>query len=286
MAADLHCHTKLSDGTLSIEELVLLAKARGLGAIAVTDHDTFAGTGRAVVFGKRKGIEVVPGAELSTLDAKTGRKAHILCYYCAHPDRLQGLCHRTAEARRHAAQRMLQKVERLYPISTEMVNRRAQGSTNIYKQHIMHALMDAGYTNEVFGSLFQMLFNAHNGLAYAPVEYPETRDVLRQVHEAGGVAVLAHPGVYDSYDLMEELAASHLIDGVEAFHPRNKPGDEERFRAVADKYGLLMTGGTDFHGAYSKAPHPLGTCTASDAQLAALKCAAEAVWLENGVNAV
>ncbi|HCC01195.1 MAG TPA: PHP domain-containing protein, partial [Ruminococcaceae bacterium] len=82
MAADLHCHTKMSDGTVSIEELVLLAKKRGLSAVAITDRDTFAGDGRAVIFGKRKGIEVIPGAEFTTIDDKTGRKVNILCYYC------------------------------------------------------------------------------------------------------------------------------------------------------------------------------------------------------------
>lgn len=267
----MHCHTKMSDGSVGIDEVVLLAKLRGLSTIAVTDHDTFSGSLRAQTLGDRNGVEVISGAEFSAVDPKTNRKAHILCYLCDLPDRLLGLCKRTADNRRHAAQVMIQKVMCLYPITPEMVVRRAHGSTNIYKQHIMHALIDAGYAEEFFGSVFQRLFNAKNGLAYSPVNYPDVHDVIVQIHEAGGVAVLAHPGEYDSYDLLEQLARDHEIEGVEVWHPRNKPGDEEKFKETAQKYGLVMTGGTDFHGMYTKVRCPIGTCLTPDDQLNELK---------------
>lgn len=275
MAADLHCHTKMSDGTVSIEELVMLAKKRGLSAIAVTDHDTFAGAGRAVIYGKRKDIEVIPGAEFSTTDGKTGRKAHILCYCCPHPDRLLGLCHQIAETRKRATLIMLQKVLRLYQIPVEMITHRAQGSTNIFKQHIMHALMDAGYADSIFGELYDRLFAPGEGIAYVPVKYPETRDVIQQIHEAGGLAVLAHPAEYDSYDLLLELAASHTLDGIEVAHPRGVPDDEKCFTALAKQYGLIMTGGSDFHGMYSQQMNPLGSYSTDDVQLNMMKRMAE-----------
>lgn len=266
----MHCHTKMSDGSTAIDELVLLAKRLGIRTIAVTDHDTFAGAVRAQIFGKRQGIEVLPGAEISAMDGKRGRKVHLLCYLCDNPGRLEGICKKTRERRQAAAVQMMQKVMRMYPITPEMVSRRAQGSTNIYKQHIMHALVDAGYSLTIFGELFQKLFDPKVGLAYASVAYPDVRDLLRQVHEAGGLAVLAHPAVYDSYDLLEELAEQGL-DGVEAVHPRNHEGDEERLRQIAERYGLVTTGGTDFHGMYSSGMHPLGTCTVPDEQVEALK---------------
>lgn len=271
MAADLHCHTKMSDGTLSIEELVMLAKKRGLSTIAVTDHDTFAGAGRAVIFGKRKGVEVIPGAEFSTTDGKTGRKAHILCYCCPHPDRLLGLCHSITETRKRATLVMLQKILRLYQLPVEMITCRAQGSANIFKQHIMHALMDAGYADSIYGDLYDRLFAPGEGIAYVPVKYPETRDVIRQIHEAGGLAVLAHPAEYDSYDLLLELSASHLLDGIEVYHPGNVPDDEKCFCALAKQYGLIMTGGSDFHGMYSRKLNPIGSCTTDDMQLNLMK---------------
>lgn len=261
----------MSDGSVGIDEIVLLAKKRGIQTIAITDHDTFAGSVRAKIFGDRRGVEVISGVELSAVDSATGRRAHILCYLCDSTDRLEGLCKRTGDARRRAASIMLQKVMRIYPITAEMVMRRAQGSTNVYKQHIMHALIDAGCADSFFGATFQKLFNAKTGFAYCPVVYPEVHDVIEQIHNAGGVAVLAHPGVYDSYDLLEQLARDHEIEGVEVWHPRNREGDEEKLSAVARKYGLVMTGGTDFHGMYTPNPMPLGTCLTPDDQLAELR---------------
>lgn len=266
----MHCHTKMSDGSTGIDEVVLLAKKRGITTLAVTDHDTFAGAKRAKIFGKRHGVEVILGAEISAFDKKRGRKAHLLCYLCDNPDRLEGLFKRTGESRRKAASLMLQKVMRMYPISPEMVSRRAQGSTNIYKPHIMNSLMDAGYATSVYGDLFQKLFHPKTGLAYVEPEYPDVFDVLEQVHGAGGLAVLAHPSVYDSYDLLPELTVLGL-DGVEVWHPRNQPGDEERLCAFALDHDLVMTGGTDFHGMYSQKPHPIGSCTTPPEQLEALK---------------
>jgi predicted metal-dependent phosphoesterase TrpH len=271
VAADLHCHTKMSDGSVGIDEVVLLAKTHGIPTIAVTDHDTFAGSTRAKIFGDRHGVEVISGVEFSTIDPATGRKAHVLCYLCDSTDRLEGLCKRTSDSRRRAANIMIQKTMRVYPIAADMILRRAQGSINVFKQHIMHALIDAGYATDFYGDAYQKLFHPKSGLAYTPVEYPDIHDVIEQIHEAGGIAVLAHPGVYDSYDLLEQLAKDGEIDGIEAWHPRNKPGDEEIFIAVAEKYDLICTGGTDFHGMYTTTPMPIGTCLTPDSQLEALR---------------
>ena len=266
----MHCHTKMSDGSASIDEVVLLAKKLGLKTIAVTDHDTFAGATRACVYGRRHGIEVIHGAEISCIDSSRGRKVHVLCYLCQNPDRLEGVFKKTKEHRQRAAALMLQKVMRQYPITPDMVSRRAQGSTNIYKQHIMHALLDAGYTNEIFGDLFHSLFHPKTGGAYVPVEYPEVTEILPKIHEAGGLAVLAHPAVYDSYDIMEELLSLGL-DGVEVWHPRNHSDDPERLSSFCRKHDLIMTGGTDFHGFYTKRPNPIGACTTSDDQVELMK---------------
>ena len=270
VSADLHCHTRMSDGSASIDEVVILAKRQGIKTIAVTDHDTFAGATRARVFGARQGVEVIHGAEISCVDPDRGRKVHLLCYLCASPGRLEGMLKKTRESRKQAAAEMMRKIMRLYPITPEMVARRAQGSTNIFKQHIMQALIDAGYASVIFGDLFRHLFHPKEGVAYVKVEYPSAKEVLQKIHEAGGLAVLAHPAVYDSYDLMEELVPLGL-DGVEVWHPRNRAGDEDRLSAFCERHHLIMTGGTDFHGVYTSQPKPLGTCTAPDDQVAQLK---------------
>ncbi len=270
MSCDLHCHTKLSDGSVGIEELISLAKRRGLSAIAITDHDTFAGAIRGVNIGKRLGVTVIPGAELSTYDNETGRKVHILCYNCESIARLEGLCHRTLENRKKAAAEMLKKVMRYYPLAPEMVVRCATGSAAVYKQHIMHALMEAGFVDGIFGDAFDHLFGSEKGVAKVSIEYPDVREVIDLIHSAGGVAVLAHPFLYDSVDLMKKLAAEDRLDGVEVAHHSHTEEQEAQLRDLANTYHLLMTGGSDFHGMYSKGTRAVGSTTIEDEAVAAL----------------
>lgn len=99
MAADLHCHTKLSDGSVGIEDLIVIAKKSGIDTIAITDHDCLAGTVRGQVIGKRYGVNVIPGVEISAFDFDAGKKVHILSYLADAPNRLEGICKRTSVAR-------------------------------------------------------------------------------------------------------------------------------------------------------------------------------------------
>ncbi len=268
MAGDLHCHTKISDGSLGIEDLVGIAKRRGLSAISVTDHDTTAGATRAVNIGKRLGIQVIHGVEFSTMDTVRGDQAHLLCYMCDFPDRLEGLCRRIGESRKAAAAEMVRRVMRYYPITPDLVIKCATGSTNIYKQHIMHALMDAGYAGGIFGETFTRLFGK-DGVANVPMEYPDTREVLTAIHEAGGIAVLAHPYVYGNMDLLEELTALGL-DGVEVMHPYHSPEQTAQLQQYTADHDLVTTGGSDFHGMYSKTTRSLGSTSVDDSAIAAL----------------
>ena len=270
VSCDLHCHTKLSDGSVGIEELISLAKRRGLSAIAITDHDTFAGAVRGVNIGKRLGLTVIPGAELSTMDTKTGRKVHILCYNCEAVARLEGICHRMLEGRKKTTTEMLKKVMRYYPLAPEMVVRCATGSTSVYKQHIMHALMEAGYADSMYGDVFNRLFGAEKGVARVENTYPDVREVLELVHSAGGIAVLAHPYLYDNIDLMKELTAEGLLDGVEVAHHSHTEEQEAELRAFAKANKLLITGGSDFHGMYGRGARAVASTSVEDDALAAL----------------
>ena len=160
MSGDLHCHTRLSDGSMGIEEIIALAKARGVETIAITDHDCLAGTVRAKIIGERNGIKVVTGVELSAIDGETGNFVHILCYLPDSPDRLEGLCHKNSMARKRAAQFMMIKAAQRFQISGDLIKRCAMGSTNLYKQHIMHALMECGVTDRMYGELYTELFSS------------------------------------------------------------------------------------------------------------------------------
>lgn len=266
MTGDLHCHTRLSDGSTGIEDLISIARRRHIRCIAITDHDTMAGCVRAKRLGERYGIKVVHGAEFSAFDYKRSRKVHILCYRPQKPDRLEGLCKRTGQARKKASIEMIKKVVQLYPVTPEQIIKCASGSTNIYKQHISKALMDSGYSVSVFGELYDKLFSSKNGSCVVHVEYPDVFEVLAQIKEAGGIAVLAHPSTYDSFDVMEELV-EHGLDGVEVWHPRNSQDDTQYLINFANENGLLMTGGSDFHGMNTVKPIPLATCVTPNENL-------------------
>ncbi len=263
MAIDLHCHTKLSDGSMGIEELIAIAKRRGLTAISVTDHDTMASATRAVTIGNRHGVKVIHGVEFSTWDSKREQKAHILCYLCDRPDRLEVLCHRVNDSRKKAAVEMIRKVMRYYPITPELITKCATGSTAIYKQHIMHALMDAGYTDSIYGEVYDKLFGKE-GVIKTHVDYPNVREAIELIHSAGGIAVLAHPHLYHSEELMAELVAEGLLDGIEAYHPSCDEEATSSLLAYAGKHNLLVTGGSDFHGMYTDVPRPIGSVPVPD----------------------
>ena len=270
MAADLHCHTRLSDGSLGIDDLILLAQRSGVETIAITDHDCLAGTVRGKIIGERHGVNVIPGVELSAYDQNHKKRVHMLCYLAENPDRLEGLCKRNSLSRRKASQLMMVKAAQRYPISSELVIKCAAGSTNIYKQHIMHALMECGYTTSIFGDLFRELFSAksENNILVNP-SYPDPFEVLEAIHEAGGIAILAHPGFYNNFDLIDDLIAAGL-DGIEVWHPSNNEEQTEELIKICHKHKLLMTGGSDFHGMYNAKPIKLGDYTTPDENLTAL----------------
>ncbi len=263
MSIDLHCHTKISDGSMGVEELLATAKRRGISGIAITDHDAIVGATRAGIIGKRIGIDVIHGAEFSAYDTVRGRKVHILGYLCDYPDRLEGICRQVNTARRNRTTEMVRKVLRYYPIVPDSVARCASGSSAIYRQHIMHALMDAGYADAIYGDVYKKLFNSENGYANVPMEYPTVAEVINLIHSAGGLAVLAHPYAYDSMELMAALVADDMLDGIEVYRPDHTAEQVAALAAFADEHKLLATGGSDFHGMYSAVARPLG-CQAPD----------------------
>lgn len=267
MKADLHCHTMLSDGTLGIEELIQVAKKSGVDTIAITDHDTLAGTVRGKIIGKRYNINVISGVELSCWDTERERKVHLLCYLPDSPDRLEGLCMRTSLARKRAGKLMVIKATAKYPVTAEFIAKCGQGSTNIYKQHIMKALMYIGYAESVFGKTFNELFveKGEKNIS-VPINYPDVHDVLSEILNAGGIAVLAHPYLYDSTALMKELIKEGLC-GVEAWHPTATSEQSEELVKFAKKNKILATGGSDFHGCFTSHQSKLGSVTTPEANL-------------------
>lgn len=252
MAADLHCHTKLSDGSVGIEDLILMAQKSGIDTLAITDHDCLAGTVRGQVIGKRYGVTIIPGVEISAFDEIAGKKVHIISYLADAPDRLERICKKTSVARKRAGQIMMLKVAARFPISSEFIINHASGSTNLYKQHIMHSLMDAGYTSEIFGDLFYTLFDTGSeNNVLAPTKYPSVKEVIDEIHGAGGIAILSHPGKYGNQEELEEYLELGL-DGVEVWSPFHDEELTQQLSTFCKKHKILQTGGSDFHGIYGR----------------------------------
>ena len=267
MICDLHCHTTLSDGSLGIEDVIVQAKRLDINFLSITDHDTLSSFSRAHILGERYGVKVIQGVEMSAWDKSRGKKVHILCYAPKKPDRLEGLCLKSCEIRKACSKEMIENVMKLYPITPESVLKHCTGSKSIFKSHIMRALIEYGYALEFYGDLNNELFNLDKGICLVEREYPDVRFVLDLIHSARGVAVMAHPAMYDSLDLLEELAAEKKIDGVEVYHYSADEEKRKELLSIAEKYDLIVTGGSDFHGLYNAVPTHLGSETTSKENL-------------------
>lgn len=261
MICDLHCHTKLSDGSMGIEDIIEQAKRTNIEWLSITDHDTMASFSRAGILGERFGVNILKGVELSAWDKKRSRKVHILCYAPRKPDRLEGLCLKSCEIRKECSKEMIAKVMEKYPITMESILKHTTASKSIFKQHIMRALIDYGYALEFYGSLDSELFNPEKGSCYVEREYPDVNFVIDLIHTAKGVAVMAHPALYDNIELLEELAKNNKIDGVEVGHWSADENYRHELSDLASRYELIETGGSDFHGLYNNVPTHLGSET-------------------------
>ena len=259
MICDLHCHTKLSDGSLGIEDVISQANRMNIDFLSITDHDTMSSFSRADILGERLGVKILHGVELSAWDKKRNSKVHILCYAPKKPDRLEVLCLKSCEIRKACSKEMIEKVMEKYPITLESILKHTTSSKSIFKQHIMRALIDYGYALEFYGELDKELFNPQTGSCYVEREYPDVNAVLDLIHSARGVAVMAHPAQYDNMELLEELAKAGKIDGVEVNHYSANENYRSELRSIAEKYELIQTGGSDFHGLYNAVPTHLGS---------------------------
>lgn len=242
---DLHIHTTVSDCNYSIEEVVAEAVRCGVTHMAITDHDTVAGNKRAVKAGEKYGIMVSPGIEISAFDYKRNKKAHLLGYNVTGEE-VTKLCNPLLEMRNNTSKKMHKVVgKKGYDVSWKDITRHA-GETGVFKQHIMLALIERGYTDRIYGDLYRSLFKGR-GEANIPLEYPDIFDAVKAVKDEGGIAVLAHPAQLKNEDIISELAENGL-DGIEVYHPDHTESDVERLLKIASEHNLLVSGGSDFHG--------------------------------------
>lgn len=260
-------HSTYSDGSQTVSELIEEARAAGLARIAVTDHDSLGQLAAVRACAREAGYPVLAGTEVSCTDASTGRKVHILAYGLeATPDGTGPLERIVDETRARRTANTLWQAWTLERAGVSFegractvaeVVRVASASTAVYKQHVMQALTGLGYRDERYQPLYRSLFK-NGGIAERDIPYPEVETVVRAVREQGGVPVLAHPQQMDSWDAVPRLVKAGLM-GIEAFHPDNEPWATERSFELARRYGLMCTGGSDYHGRYG-APQAVGAC--------------------------
>jgi 3',5'-nucleoside bisphosphate phosphatase len=270
---DLHAHTTFSDGTFTPEELVALARERGLTTLAVTDHDSTEGLPRASAAADADGgPEIVPGVEFSTV--RDGHGIHVLAYWMDVGDEtFQGELRRLRDDRFRRGELTVARLRDLgYPITFERVRQIAEGK-NIVRPHIAQALVEAGVVPTIEDAFTPELI-AEGGRAYVEKHALDPLDALRLIKDAGGLVVVAHPGLFReglgvSDDVIEELAAAGL-DGIEAAHPDHPPDAERRYRDMAGRLGLVVTGSSDCHGTRYD-PVRLGSVTTDPQEFARLK---------------
>lgn len=254
MVADLHLHTSFSDGTYSPEELVQHAHAQSLGAIALTDHDTVEGCERAGLAASAAGLEFIPGTELTA--EHQGEEIHILGYFIdTHHEPFLAQVARFQEVRQNRIREMVARVnEHDIPLRAEdvfrLANCRAPG-----RPHVARALVAAGHCGSLDEAFERFLKKGRP--AWVPKFKISASDAIRLIHEAGGAAVLAHPGL-NRVDHFIPAMVGFGLDGLECLHTKHSPAVAEHYLAMARQMGLVITGGSDCHG-HSKGRPLIGT---------------------------
>lgn len=265
--ADLHTHSTASDGADTPAQIVEKAAAMGLKAVGITDHDAVDGLAEALQRGKELGIEVVPGVEINT-DYK-GQEVHILGYYIdfQHPSLLATL----EDMRRFRRQRIETMVGKLRALGLDIhidEVKEVAGEAAMGRPHLARVMMEKGYVSSVTEA-----FERYIGLgrpAYVPRTHLTPFAAVEIVGKAGGIPVLAHPGLVGRDEIIPRLISVGLM-GLEVWHSDHTAEDASRYLALAEKLDLLVTGGSDYHGGEVKPDIPLGGWGVSYSRVLALK---------------
>ena len=242
MLVDFHCHTNESDGTLPPAELAAAMLARGVEIFAITDHDSL---GAFPKLGPDVAARVVSGIELNT--TYRGNEVHVLGF--GFPLDAEEIGAAIAANRDHRSRRAEQMIEQLgragYTLDVASVRAEAgHAQSSLGRPHVARALIRAGYVADIETAFRTLLTSGKPG--YVPSTYMLPHEAVELVGRSGGVAVLAHPGRLKDESIIEELVNAGLA-GLEVFYPTHQPSQVAHYRELAARFGLVMTGGSDFH---------------------------------------
>lgn len=241
---DLHTHSTASDGARAPADVVRAAKAAGLSAIALTDHDTLAGLAEARAEGEAIGVRIVSGIELSAVEGQ--HETHILGLHLSEVSEME---HRLVDLRQMRMNRAQRIVERLnaigIPLKFDAVLKESDGGA-VGRPHVARAMIAGGFALDLREAFDKYLGNGRT--AFVPKEKLSMADAIGLIRRAGGLAVLAHPAQAGTRERVAALVADGL-DGVEVLHPSHSWDDSQRLDALATEFKLVRSGGSDWHGA-------------------------------------
>ena len=244
MRIDLHVHTTASDGLLAPEDLVRAVRAAAVEVFSVTDHDTVDGLDETRRAADAAGLTFIPGIELSAYWGVV--EFHILGYFIDPANAaLRLFLNATREARHARLHAMLNRLQAMgMGVPADDVLARAQNG-NVGRPHLARALVERGFVGSSDEAFDRYL--GTNKPAYVPRPDVSVTDAIAVIREAGGIASLAHPGLHNRDEAIPDLMAAGLT-AIEVYHPKHAFGRASRYRRIARRHGLLVTGGSDFHG--------------------------------------
>lgn len=247
MRFDLHVHSTYSDGKLNLLELADLAQKQRIAGFALTDHDTLDGWKSAAEAEKKTGVYIFPAVEISTdvVENYVKRDVHILGYCVKDSEALNGYLKRQQERRIERAKSMVRKMNGLgLDISFDRV-REIAGDGVIGRPHLADALVEKGYCADRAHAFAKYLKRGCS--TYVQCSKPSPLEAVNIIHECGGYAVLAHPGLDNAKKQLEPLFREGHLDGVEVWHSSHNPHNSAEFECKAKELGICCTGGSDFH---------------------------------------
>lgn len=253
--ADLHMHTTISDGSDNIETLLQKCKQNRLTHIAITNHDDLDGYETIQYYAMKQGIHTVKSLEMTTVDSKTGTKAHLLGYRIKEELPIRRLTDAMLQRRHNNALEQIKRLQKEgYDIDVDELKQTVYKI--IYKQNLIQNLVDKGIADKIYGTFYQNYFAKGKLCDIRPKDI-ELKDAIVAIKQSGGFAVLAHPAQQNNYHLVPMLCELGL-DGIEYQHPSNDENAKQKILELSKEYRLFLTGGSDYHGTNSKLPVNVG----------------------------
>src|SRR6056297_1631383 len=255
MFVDLHLHTTYSDGSFTPEELILKAKKLNYSAIAGTDHDTVAGLEEAIQLGKKYDLETVPGIEFNT--SYNNNDIHILGYYINNKSKkLLNLLNKIKNERRERIEKMIRLLDKEFNFKITMQEIKNISSNNIIgRGHIARLLTEKNYVDT-----WEEVFDKYIGRGkpgYVDRNKISPFEAIDIIKKANGIPVIAHPGLIGNQQIIDQLI-NYGVTGIEVFYPEHNKRMTDKYKNIADKNELLITGGSDCHGPKNKEGIKLG----------------------------